>query len=249
MLTFEYFCDRILMYSNLILKGKFQMRKTILSFASGFLAAAMLFVGVFVVEANSNSSMRQVFYGVNVSVNGQLQNFPTDQTPFISDGRTFLPVRGIADALDIPVTWDGSTSTVHVGTQPVGVPFLSTIQHFRENNVVNARLSIGNATSFGISHANALLGNSWSGSFNPWPWREYNLNGQWQTITGDVLRLDRRTSGACTITFIGDGRELLTVTTNNSDQPQPISVDVRGVLVLRIEISSNGTALHNAMIQ
>jgi len=35
--------------------------------------------------------------------------------PIVSDGVTYLPVRAIADALDVPVLWDGETSTVYLG--------------------------------------------------------------------------------------------------------------------------------------
>ncbi|MCL2366665.1 MAG: stalk domain-containing protein [Oscillospiraceae bacterium] len=161
--------------------------------------------------------------------------------PFIFEGTTFLPVRAVSDALGVPVGWDGATSTVQLGRQLVGSPFFSTIQHFRYGG---SSLTIGNAVSLGNTHANSLM-IRWSSS----GWREYNLNAQWSTLTGDVLRLDRARAGAGTITFIGDGRELLVVTTNENQQPQNISVDVRGVLVLRIEISGDASALHNAMIE
>lgn len=34
--------------------------------------------------------------------------------PFILDGTTYLPVRGMANALGIEVEWDAATSTVHL---------------------------------------------------------------------------------------------------------------------------------------
>lgn len=36
-------------------------------------------------------------------------------TPIISDGTTYLPVRAVADALNVPVLWDGETATVYLG--------------------------------------------------------------------------------------------------------------------------------------
>lgn len=36
-------------------------------------------------------------------------------TPLISDGTTYLPVRAVADALEVPVLWDGETATVYLG--------------------------------------------------------------------------------------------------------------------------------------
>ena len=65
------------------------------------------------------------------------------------------------------------------------------------------------------------------------------------------------TTRVSTISFIGDGRELATFNVGGSDHPRDISVDVRGVLVLRIQIEQgpwridqieNQIFLANAMI-
>lgn len=48
---------------------------------------------------------------INVSVNGKAVKF-TDAQPFVDDNyRTMVPLRAIADALDIEVTWDQATQT------------------------------------------------------------------------------------------------------------------------------------------
>jgi len=39
--------------------------------------------------------------------------------PVIIDGRTYLPVRPIAEAARLPVTWDGSTGTIYLGSAGV----------------------------------------------------------------------------------------------------------------------------------
>jgi hypothetical protein len=38
--------------------------------------------------------------------------------PFIADGTTYLPVRAVAEALGLTVSWDGSTKSIYVGEQP-----------------------------------------------------------------------------------------------------------------------------------
>jgi len=80
-------------------------------FIAGLLATILL-VSTLVL---ASGIMREVFYGVNVVVNGELQEFDDDMRPFISDGRTFLPIRGIAEALGVSVYWDDYTQTVHIG--------------------------------------------------------------------------------------------------------------------------------------
>jgi len=81
-------------------------------FAAGFLAAIILSTGVAVF---ANSEMRELIFGVSVVVHGEALELDGINRPFIMDGRTFLPVAVIADALDIPVEWDGETSTVRIG--------------------------------------------------------------------------------------------------------------------------------------
>ena len=66
----------------------------------------------------ANPVTRDLFFGVNVTLNGTVLDFEEDSQPFIIDGRTFLPVGALADVLDVTATWEGETSTVHLATQP-----------------------------------------------------------------------------------------------------------------------------------
>ena len=77
---------------------KFLKKFQVKGFVVGFLFCVALSTAL--VWANTGGTWREVFYGVNVVVNGVPQNFPSDMTPFIAGGRTFLPVRGIADVLN-----------------------------------------------------------------------------------------------------------------------------------------------------
>jgi len=81
----------------------------------GFIAGVLITVLIIGTLTFATPFVREVFYGVNVVVNGVPQEFDDDMQPFIMDGRTFLPVRGIAEALDVPVDWDSETQTVYVG--------------------------------------------------------------------------------------------------------------------------------------
>lgn len=78
----------------------------------GMLIVALIFGAISVAIATTRTI--EITYGVNVVVDGMRQNFADDLRPFTSEGRTFLPVRGIADALGLDVEWDGTTSTVHL---------------------------------------------------------------------------------------------------------------------------------------
>ncbi len=59
------------------------------------------------------------YNNIKITLNGQ-EITPTDATgayvePFTIDGTTYLPVRAIANALDLDVAWDEATSTVVLG--------------------------------------------------------------------------------------------------------------------------------------
>ena len=85
--------------------------------AKGFVMGALTMALLSSTIVFASGVMREVHYGVNVTVNGVRQNFATEDRPFIADGRTFLPVRAISEALGQPVTWDAATSTVYIGSR------------------------------------------------------------------------------------------------------------------------------------
>ncbi|MCL2375839.1 MAG: copper amine oxidase N-terminal domain-containing protein [Defluviitaleaceae bacterium] len=113
------------------------MRKTILTFMAGVLLATIASSTALM----ASPEMRQLFFGVNVVVDGRPLQLDGIDRPFIMDGRTFLPVSVIARELGVPTTWDGDTMTVFVG-QIAGMPdnHLHNIQH---TNVVRGRTSHG----------------------------------------------------------------------------------------------------------
>jgi hypothetical protein len=203
----------------------------------------MAMVSATVVWANPGGVMREVFYDVNIVVNGTAWNPPADMVPFISQGRTFLPVRGIAELFDVPVDWDGSTMTVFVGTVPHGAPLLQVAPQFEGSG-----RSVRTINMLGNTYSAIVADNSGS------TWSHHNLNGQFNTITGTIGRIDGSGTRTSSISFIGDGRELASFSIDGNSHPTDISVDVRGVLILRI-VMNNGWGLEsdiafaNAMIQ
>jgi len=227
---------------------KFLKRFQIKGFAIGFLVCALL--SGTLVWANTGGVLREVFYDVNVVINGNRWNPPSDMTPFITEGRTFLPVRGIAEILGVPVDWYGPTRTVYIGTIPQGMPFFQNITHFQSSGTGNG---IGTVTMLGNTYPNSFRSNNRPGTSSSNPWRDYNLNGQFSTLTGTIGRIDGANTVASTISFIGDGQTLATFTVDGNTHPTDISVDLRGVLILRIQINqpSRGAwlAFTNAMIE
>jgi hypothetical protein len=104
-------------------RNEINMKKTIKIYAAGLLTGILLF-GSTLAFAEPRGVIRELFFNVNVVVDGIPQAFAHDMRPFIAEGRTFLPVRGIADALNVGVDWDADTSTVFLwsGSPTVQVP-------------------------------------------------------------------------------------------------------------------------------
>lgn len=78
-----------------------------------------------------------VYNNIKVLINGK-EITPTDANgnavePFIIDGTTYLPVRGVASALGMNVGWDGTTNTVTLDNPGV---FTGAIHIYEDENVV-----------------------------------------------------------------------------------------------------------------
>ena len=85
-------------------------------FVAGFVFAIVLSAMTLTVFAGTN--IRELIFGVNISVGGVVQEFPADQQPFIIDNRVFLSIRGISELLGVPIYFDEETNTVHIGGRP-----------------------------------------------------------------------------------------------------------------------------------
>lgn len=108
--------------------------KKIIGFAAVLLST--LFVFLSTAGANQVSELIEVLYGVNIAVEGQPQDFPEDMAPFITEeGRAFVSVKAIAEALGFKAVWDESTSTVYVSRAPLSVA------RSQENNGITVALS------------------------------------------------------------------------------------------------------------
>lgn len=79
------------------------------------------------VSASTGTVQRTLSYNdIKITLDGQ-EITPLDANgnsvePFIIDGTTYLPVRGIASALGLDVSWDQTTKTVQLNTGSVSAP-------------------------------------------------------------------------------------------------------------------------------
>lgn len=88
--------------------------------------------------ATVGSRTAELFYNnIKVMLNGK-EITPTDANgnavePFIIEGTTYLPVRGVASALGMDVSWDATTNTVKLDNPGV---FPGAVHVYEDKNVV-----------------------------------------------------------------------------------------------------------------
>ena len=101
--------NNLMLYNNQKnVKEFFGMKKAI----AGFVAGSLIFgsIGVFAGSYVANT------VDFKVMVNGK--EFTSDPPPLEVEGRTYLPLRAIGDALGVPVGWNEELRQAEVGTAP-----------------------------------------------------------------------------------------------------------------------------------
>jgi hypothetical protein len=106
-------CKSLIVVYIVIVGGNFmRLPKRVKSFITIIAVLALFFTTA--IATTTSVEARELVYGVRVSVNGVVQEFAHDMRPFIMDARTFLPVRGIAEAFGINVGFDPNMNMVYV---------------------------------------------------------------------------------------------------------------------------------------
>lgn len=83
-----------------------------LSLLTVFSIACLLFFNAFILTCNVSANPDNI----TIIVNGEAMEFGTDANdpyPYIKEGRTLIPFRRIFEKLQMEVTWDNETRTVH----------------------------------------------------------------------------------------------------------------------------------------
>jgi hypothetical protein len=119
--------------------------KEIKGFILGMIFAIML-TGT---AAATSPVIREIFFGVEISFNGELIEFAEDSLPFVMYDRTFLPVRAIADLVGLEVGFEGGVVTL---TEKQPLPYLGFIFSPPENwNKETTRFSVSATSPLGAT--------------------------------------------------------------------------------------------------
>ena len=96
------------------------MKNTTRSFIAGILVTLSVLGVIGAAAAASQQTATLDYADIKITLDGQTVT-PTDANgtavePFAISGTTYLPVRAVANALGLEVTWDSATSTVVLTT-------------------------------------------------------------------------------------------------------------------------------------
>ena len=231
------------------------MKKTLKGYVAGLLSAVLLMAittGVFAI-AQLRTETVTITYGVGVSLDGTPVQFAADAAPFTLDGRTFLPVRAIADLAGLDVDFNAATNTVLLTSgggatttvtpeQPPAlrdpVPLTQAAPFTRRNPNNSFMISqsfsaIMSGTTYNDVLEFHLVGSRSSASTF---YTLHDLGGQFQVFSGYIGRIDMPgLFSTVTFNIVGDG-VLLESLTIPPTAPTYFSVPVDGVGQLRLEI-------------
>lgn len=187
-----------------------------------------------------NKVFRNNSNGVKLFVDNEEQKLydanGTEVKPFIKDGTTYVPLRGVSKVLGYPVEWEGQTKSVYVwkdDVSPNGVTmdFLRPyeIQHSTGWASFNAGYESdgGRVEIDGEYYTNVLSG--WWGS------ALFNLDGKYDTLTC-VLGPTANLNDEKTVTFIVDGKIVETIVIEPNSFSKEINIDLQKGLQLKIMI-------------
>ncbi|MCR8656913.1 copper amine oxidase N-terminal domain-containing protein [Paenibacillus endoradicis] len=244
----------------------------------GFLLgiAVMLFVVVGVTSVGAASKLitiQVVKGGITLYVDGKLAK-PTDANgkvvePIIYEGTTYLPLRATSNLLtngEKEVTWDGKTSTIYIGEAPVAeqtdITELTAINSFRYlvEKGSSAKFSIlgKEYTPFNALKTLIVSGATYGppGTFGE---GYYMLDSKYSELKGilaypfdsiDELKSEI-THGVTFYSVNQTGDEILlgSQSVTASDNNIPVSIDLRGVNILKIEFDSFKHLFYNVTLQ
>jgi hypothetical protein len=213
-------------------------RLQIKGFVTGVLVTVLL-SGTMLVVAQTVT--REITYGINVMLNGHIVQFDYDNRPFVMDGRTFLPVRALAELIDLPVDFDPATNTAILGTRTAGPvrASLNTVAPFHDSSGGEVRVANVNSVAMGgTSFQNAVRYTFSNRGNSRTAFSLHNLNGQYRMFTGHMGRVDGSLMRDATVRILGDGNVLQTFEIRGGELPIEFSVFVEGIRLLRIEVTT-----------
>jgi len=174
--------------------------------------------------------------------------------PFIFNGVTYVPAKSIATAMNMPLKWDGKTSSVYLGKDDQGIVYLSDLapytwdgitgiiynndqQHHWGDHMNNYTMTSGTKE---YAKGIGICGNQYNAMY-----LMYNLNGKYRTLKGKIAFQDLYEGIDVTIKFFADGVMKKQVVVRKGDLPAAYTLDLNNCLQLKVEASISSSSMSN----
>jgi len=222
---------------------------------------AMLLIGIIspTFAQTGFKTIDVIYKDIKLFVDGDLIK-PMDRngnavTPFIYDGKTYLPIESLSDALsngEKEVTWDRETDAIYIGEAPVAAQTDITELEPYEKNSIFIRNSKSDYLPIDVLDKEIVPFNKITRDGNV----SYILDSKYSKIKGNFL-IDYESIGSSrvdTITFYsisskGDKTLLAEYEAEAADAPLAINVDLHGVNMLQIDKSESYGAFYNVVLE
>lgn len=162
---------------------------------------------------------------------------------FIHNGSTYLPVRAISEALDVPIQWDSGTQSVYIGKHTGDKPaaWIGELDYFNKDG--SWEFNTITKDNLGKDHSHSIATTTTYG----YKYVTYKLNGQYSYLTGLYYQLyDYRSNGKSTLSIYADDELVWEATVGAGIDPIELNLNVQGVRELEfkfVSIDAERTAL------
>lgn len=217
------------------------MKRYFYSFILG-LMIGVLILGALTVYAN-DSTMIEVYYVIKDIVINKVSKMPENDKPFAYQGRTYVPLRYIAEELGYSVDWDYETASVLIGevedkkgyypgAKPIGIDYMNYQEGHPFNSFrygYNTNIKQDNVGKEYDSYI-LLFVDGIATEEDSWNYIEFPLDGEYSTlktnlgITGEY----KNTKDIITLEIYLDDDLIFEYSIKAGDVPKEVILDISG---------------------
>lgn len=201
--------------------------------AVGFMAAlCLVFVGTTIWATDGAKDIRVMYRNIGIVVNGA--EVKTSQEPFIYEGRTYIPLRAVAEAMGADVKWDGEKwqALINSNENSVALSDLTILASKATGDSWRREQGVADKAMGTVTYPRAL----WMGAgcYEKAPcFYELALNGEFTKLDALVGLPDGERYGTNVVVSVDD-REIMRFDLVPGGKPVPVKADIKGGLRLKI---------------
>lgn len=217
------------------------MKQGVKGFLIGVAAAVAASAILTVCAQPIEQTIGVIYDNYRIIIDGQDKSeTPDDSKPFIYNGRTYVPLRYIGEAMGKQVSWDGNNLTIYInddGSMNEDIYFATAGYDKLDGDGI-----------YSDSETKTVYYYVYKGSDEVKSSITYNLNGLAKKVAGTIDMSEtplNEAEGKVTI-YDQDDRVLYqSPAMRNTTNPIPFEISVAGALQIRVEFSANHDANPN----